>query len=203
MVCFRRSSRITSDRVEDTSGGGADVARHDEPLDEHLRRSDPQPREAGLHDVHVGTGPTEVEVGVGAIARQRRALRGIEEAALRVEVVMDREAFAGFRAQPLERAGEDDRIGVAVRVDERDRSGGGRERALDDREDGRDAAAPCEGDDRGVGLAQHEEPRRAHHLEGVARRERASFIQLDIRPPGTRFTVVVKGSPVSGELDIE
>ena len=31
----------------------------------------------------------------------------------------------------------------------------------------------------------------------------ASFIQFDIRPPGTRFTVVVNGSPVSGELDIE
>ena len=30
-----------------------------------------------------------------------------------------------------------------------------------------------------------------------------SFIQFDIRPPGTRFTVVVKRSPVSGELDIE
>ena len=30
-----------------------------------------------------------------------------------------------------------------------------------------------------------------------------SFIQFDMRPPGTRFTVVVKGSPVSGELDIE
>ena len=31
----------------------------------------------------------------------------------------------------------------------------------------------------------------------------ASFIQFDIRPPGTRFTVVVSGSPTSGELDIE
>ena len=31
----------------------------------------------------------------------------------------------------------------------------------------------------------------------------ASFIQFDIFPPGTRFTVTVKGSPVSGELDIE
>ena len=31
----------------------------------------------------------------------------------------------------------------------------------------------------------------------------ASFIQFDIRPPGTRLTVVVNGSPVSGELDIE
>jgi hypothetical protein len=30
-----------------------------------------------------------------------------------------------------------------------------------------------------------------------------SFIQFDIFPPGTRFTVTVKGSPVSGELDIE
>jgi hypothetical protein len=32
---------------------------------------------------------------------------------------------------------------------------------------------------------------------------RRSFIQFDIGPPGTRFTVVVKGSRVSGELDIE
>ena len=31
---------------------------------------------------------------------------------------------------------------------------------------------------------------------------RVSFIQFDIFPPGTRFTVTVKGSPVSGELDI-
>src|SRR5215510_7620364 len=31
----------------------------------------------------------------------------------------------------------------------------------------------------------------------------ASIIQFDIRPVGTRFTVVVKGSPTSGELDIE
>jgi hypothetical protein len=31
----------------------------------------------------------------------------------------------------------------------------------------------------------------------------ASIIQFDIFPPGTRFTVTVKGSPVSGELDIE
>ena len=31
----------------------------------------------------------------------------------------------------------------------------------------------------------------------------ASFIQFDIGPPGTRFTVTVKRSPVSGELDIE
>src|SRR4030095_8595711 len=31
----------------------------------------------------------------------------------------------------------------------------------------------------------------------------ASFIQFDIFPPGTRLTVTVKGSPVSGELDIE
>ena len=30
-----------------------------------------------------------------------------------------------------------------------------------------------------------------------------SFIQLDIGPPETRFTVVVNGSPASGELDIE
>ena len=30
-----------------------------------------------------------------------------------------------------------------------------------------------------------------------------SFIQFDIRPPGTRFTTTVNGSPVSGELDIE
>ncbi len=33
--------------------------------------------------------------------------------------------------------------------------------------------------------------------------ESASFIQFDMRPSGTRFTVVVNGSPVSGELDIE
>jgi hypothetical protein len=31
----------------------------------------------------------------------------------------------------------------------------------------------------------------------------ASFIQFDIFPPGTRFTVTVNGSPVSGELDME
>ena len=30
-----------------------------------------------------------------------------------------------------------------------------------------------------------------------------SFIQFDMRPPGTRLTVVVSGSPTSGELDIE
>ncbi len=30
-----------------------------------------------------------------------------------------------------------------------------------------------------------------------------SFIQFDMRPSTTRFTVVVSGSPVSGELDIE
>ena len=30
-----------------------------------------------------------------------------------------------------------------------------------------------------------------------------SFIQFDSLPPATRFTVTVKGSPVSGELDIE
>ena len=32
---------------------------------------------------------------------------------------------------------------------------------------------------------------------------RVSFIQFDIRPPGTRLTAVVKRSPISGELDIE
>ena len=31
----------------------------------------------------------------------------------------------------------------------------------------------------------------------------ASFIQFDMCPPGTRLTVVVNGSSVSGELDIE
>ena len=31
----------------------------------------------------------------------------------------------------------------------------------------------------------------------------ASFIQFDMSPPGTRFTAVLKGSRVSGELDIE
>ncbi len=31
----------------------------------------------------------------------------------------------------------------------------------------------------------------------------ASFIQFDIRPPGTRLTAVVKRSPISGELDME
>ncbi len=30
-----------------------------------------------------------------------------------------------------------------------------------------------------------------------------SIIQFDMRPPGTRLTVVVNGSSVSGELDIE
>ena len=30
-----------------------------------------------------------------------------------------------------------------------------------------------------------------------------SFIQFDMRPPGTRLTVVMNGSSVSGELDIE
>ena len=73
---------------------------------------------------------------------------------------------------------------------------------LDDREDRRDAAAAREGDDRGLGRAQHEQPRRGHHLDRVARAS-ASFIQFDIFPPGTRFTVTVKRSPVSGELDIE
>ncbi len=37
----------------------------------------------------------------------------------------------------------------------------------------------------------------------VSPADTASFIQFDMRPPGTRFTVVVSGSPVSGELDIE
>jgi hypothetical protein len=37
----------------------------------------------------------------------------------------------------------------------------------------------------------------------VAPGARASFIQFDMRPPGTRLTVVVRGSPTSGELDIE
>ena len=32
---------------------------------------------------------------------------------------------------------------------------------------------------------------------------RWSFIQLDMRPSTTRFTVVLKRSPASGELDIE
>ena len=30
-----------------------------------------------------------------------------------------------------------------------------------------------------------------------------SFNQFDMRPPGTRFTAVVKGSSISGALDIE
>ena len=30
-----------------------------------------------------------------------------------------------------------------------------------------------------------------------------SFIQFDMRPPSTRFTVVVNGSPTSAALDIE
>ena len=37
----------------------------------------------------------------------------------------------------------------------------------------------------------------------INRRASASFIQFDIRPPGTRFTVTVNGSSSSGELDME
>ena len=33
--------------------------------------------------------------------------------------------------------------------------------------------------------------------------QKKSFIQFDMRPPSTRFTVVVNGSPTSGALDIE
>ena len=78
----------------------------------------------------------------------------------------------------------------------------GRQCALDERDDGRDATAAGERHDRHVGRSQHEEPRRAHHVDGVARPS-ALFIQFDIRPPGTRLTAVVKRSPISGELDIE
>ena len=135
-------------------------------------------------------------------ADQRGALLGIEEAALGVEVMVHREPAAERRAQPLELVGEDDRVGAAVRVHQPDRARRRGERALDDRDHRRDAAAAGEGDDRNVAIVQHEEPGRAHHLDR-SRPASASFIQFDMRPPGTRFTVVVKGSPVSGELDIE
>ena len=49
---------------------------------------------------------------------------------------------------------------------------------------------PAKRDDR-PRVVQHEEPGRAHHVDGVAGAS-TSFIQFDIRPPGTRFTVVVK-----------
>ena len=51
--------------------------------------------------------------------------------------------------------------------------------------------------------AEHEQPGRAHHVDRRSPGASASFIQFDMRPPGTRFTVVVNGSPMSGELDIE
>jgi hypothetical protein len=50
--------------------------------------------------------------------------------------------------------------------------------------------------------AQYEEPGRGI-TSIVSPAASVSFIQFDIFPPGTRFTVTVKGSPVSGELDIE
>ena len=74
---------------------GGDVAGHDEALDETLLGRDVEHREAGLDGVHVGAGAADVEVGVGALADQGRATGGVEEAAFGVEVVMDRQPFAG------------------------------------------------------------------------------------------------------------
>ena len=54
-----------------------------------------------------------------------------------------------------------------------------------------------------VAVVEHEEPGRAQHLDGVARREGVVHPVRHHARSGTRFTVVVNGSPMSGELDIE
>ena len=78
-------------------GGGGDVGGRrlrlgeHEPLDEHFVRRNADGGEARFDRVHVRTGPAEIEVGVRAVADQRRALGRVEEPAVRVEVVVDRQ----------------------------------------------------------------------------------------------------------------
>ena len=152
-VCLRRSSRITSDSVRrSTRRRPPRRLGHDEALDEHAVSGDtPSVRQAGFDDVHVRARDRR--------RRSRRARdrpptprsRGVKEAALGVEMMMDRRAGRRCSAlQPLELAGEDDRVGAPVRVDEQDRARRRRERALDDRDHRRDAAAARERDDRHV-----------------------------------------------------
>ncbi len=148
------------------------ILGYDEAFDEHLARLDADPRQAGLDRVHVRTGTADIEVGVGLVAGQRRALLRVEEAALRIEVMMHRQPVAVRRREPLELAGEDHRVPTAIRVHERDGSTRRRERALDDGDHRGDTAATRECDDRCVRRPQHEQARRAHHLDRVARRER-------------------------------
>ena len=87
-------------------------------------------------------------------------------------MAMERQSALRRGAEPLQLVVEDHGVVAAVRVHERDRAPGGRERGLDDRHHGRDAAPACERDDRRVGFPQHEQPGRAHHFDGVAGRDR-------------------------------
>ena len=65
-----------------------------------------------------GNIPTRAEI---ATRHVRRALSGVEEPSLAVEVVVDSEASIGCRAESLQLVNEDHGVGAAVGVDEPDR----------------------------------------------------------------------------------
>ena len=149
------------------------VVGDDEPLDEHLRRRDAEHREAGFDGVHVRAGTADVEVGVRALADERRALRGIEEAALGVEVMMHREPVAGRRAQAARaRRAKITESALAVRVHEQDRARRGASALLMIEITGVMPLPPANATIGTSRVVQHEEPGRAHHVDRRARRER-------------------------------
>ena len=78
------------------------VVGDDESFDEHLVRCDADRCEAGFDRVHERPGPADVEVGMRRVAHEHRALRGIQEAAVAVEMVMHRQPLAELRTQLFE-----------------------------------------------------------------------------------------------------
>ena len=156
----RRTS--TGDCAGDRSRLVAHARREREPLDEHLLRRHARDLERILDDVHERRRAAQVEVGVEIVADERAHEVGVHEALVGVEMVHDLEPIAvarrrGRRARP--RKMTDSR--VAVRVEQAHLSIGRRQRALDQRDHGRDPAAAGERDDRRGVVAQGEHARRA------------------------------------------
>ena len=55
----------------------------------------------------------------------------------------------------------------------------------------------------GAGLSRRQKTPAGRVTSTASPGARWSCIQFETRPPGTRFTVVIRSSSVSGELDIE
>ena len=152
-------------------GGG--VARRTvggvlEALDRDALRVHAEGEERALHDVHERRRTAEREVVVELRPEEVAHGRRVGEAVLDVEAVHDLEAPGLAGREGVELRAEDDRGGVAVRVEEPHSAPRRRERRLGEGDDGRDAAPAGEERETRGAVGEQEAAGRAHHLEAVA-----------------------------------